>query len=161
MCWNRCKTAYLTIYRSCAGFVWDIHTVVAVVVWRLSCGDMPVSLSDLTSLHGQINCVLLIHPVVCWKPARFSRSSACISFFILFAWMVNCRTFIVVVELCATVYLRVLGRKLDAGQCVTLGGAAFTRPRWRAAQTPRCPRLVRARLSGGGDPFNIPSLCVL
>lgn len=67
--------------------------------------------------------------------------------------MINCRTFIVVVELCAIVYLRVLGRKLDAGQCVTLRGAAFTLPRWKAVQTPRCLRLVRACLSSEGDPL--------
>lgn len=30
----------------------------------LSCGDMRVSLSDLTSLHGQISYVFLIHPEV-------------------------------------------------------------------------------------------------
>lgn len=63
--------------------------------------------------------------------------------------MINCRPFLAVAELCAIVYLRAPGRKLDVGQCVTLRGAAFTLPRWGsgadAAQPSTRPGLSPSR----------------
>lgn len=86
------ETAHWTFRRFCAGFVAGIPAVVALVVRRLSCGDTRVSLSDLTSLHGQITRVFLIHPGLYSKPLAFQRSPASIPFLFYFSWMINCPT---------------------------------------------------------------------
>lgn len=95
-------------------------------------------------------------PRALFKTTRFPTQLRLHFLFILVLWIKkNCRTFLVVAELCAIAYLRALGRKLDAGQCVTLHGAAFTLRRWKAVQTPCCLRLVRALPLQLRRPFSI------
>lgn len=120
----------------------------------LSCGDMRVSLSDLTSLHGQISYVFLIQPEVCSKPTRFSAHQRLDSHFLLFLWTVNCRTFLVDSELCVIVHLRAFGRKFDAGQCGTRG-AVRTLPPWESSADAALPSTRPGLLPQRRRPFNI------
>lgn len=152
---NSSKTAYFTIYRYCAGFVSDIPTVVPLVVWRAELWWY-ASVTFWSDLSSRPNFLCVSNSSM----GLFQNHSLFSALVILFSFIFmdnKLPDIFVVLELCVIVHLRALGRKFDAGRCVTRG-AVCTLPRRESSADALLPSTRPGLLPQRGRPFIIPLL---